>query len=447
MNLFKGDDLILYTGTVGSDKVDTTGYQTISNSEGSFAGTESIADGTYRLNIEVDADGSPDDLSIVLASKTVADLPAVIQTALRTATSRLETVALTAGKIITSSITEGATSKISITEGVSFLGALSSIEDVTASIDAAVDGVAAVAAVLTGSGFAATDYSGTNLVFDVVGSEGTDTITLDQNEDPVADVAAAIDLLLVNNADIACTASEGEIVFTATTAGSTQSITVNNVVTGDLSTLGFTTADTVAGTDATAGIQTIANSEGVFAGTEVMPDGVYHTSINIDDAGTEDIYITLADDKTVTEALALLQVALRAVTSSTETVAIANDKITVTSATTGASSSVVISDNGGLIAALSAIADVTAVIDDAVDGAEGAIQVSLPIASEIHEDAVFGFVASVQTSAGVNKAGLKFSYNTTSGVFTISDDTTTTELLENDKLTFIGGFAYASESV
>jgi len=130
-------------GYISEARSCVAGYQSISNSEGTFAGTESIADGTYHINVAVDG-GAVGDLSIVLATKTVADLPAVIQTALRADTSSTETVTLTGGKIVFTSATKSDDSAIIITEGAGddggLIAALTAISGVTAIIDTAVNG-------------------------------------------------------------------------------------------------------------------------------------------------------------------------------------------------------------------------------------------------------------------------------------------------------------------
>lgn len=92
-----------------------------------------------------------------------------------------------------------------------------------------------------------------------------------------------------------------------------------------------------------AGYATISNSIAALVGATVpaLPSATYKVDIAID--GTNyalSVPLLVADDWT--GIAAKIQVALRAATSSTETVAIADGKIKVTSATTGTSSTVLI---------------------------------------------------------------------------------------------------------
>jgi len=121
------------------------GHQTISNSEKPFTGAETIANGTYHLNV-VD-DGNPvNDVAVVCAADTITTMLVKFQAAMRIATGGLETAEVEYGMIKIASGTTGATSSILITEGAGddggLIAALSAIDGVTASIDDARDGIA-----------------------------------------------------------------------------------------------------------------------------------------------------------------------------------------------------------------------------------------------------------------------------------------------------------------
>lgn len=126
----------------------------------------------------------------------------------------------------------------------------------------------------------------------------------------------------------------------------------------------------------TAGIQEIIDNGAVdIVGTTLVADapGGYNLKINVDGAGLVEYNTGTMSTSSIQDALTALQVALRAGTGSTETIAIIDGKITVTSASVGTSSSIVITegDSAGFIAALTAAITGTATIDTAVDGVDG----------------------------------------------------------------------------
>lgn len=102
--------------------------------------------------------------------------------------------------------------------------------------------------------------------------------------------------------------------------------------------------DPVAGTAVpAAGYATISNSIAALVGATVpaLPSATYKVDIAIDGTNRAlSVALLVTDDWT--GIAAKIQIALRAATSSTETVAIADGKIKVTSATTGTSSTVLI---------------------------------------------------------------------------------------------------------
>jgi len=127
--------------------------------------------------------------------------------------------------------------------------------------------------------------------------------------------------------------------------------------------------------DMQIGHQSISNSEAEFTGSESITNGTYHLNVNDDGNGVNDVSVTCAADD-VDSMIVKLQVAIRAATGGSETVVREYGLIVVKSGTTGASSSIAMTDgagdDGGLIAALSAISGVTASIDAARDGVASA---------------------------------------------------------------------------
>lgn len=119
------------------------GYQTMSNSEGTYAGTESIATGIYKVRVTVDGVG-PTEMDVDLTGgKTVTELMAIWQTILRSSSVTLATVELDSGLIKVSGVTEGASGSILIQEGTSvgLLAALTLIAGVNNVIDGATAGI------------------------------------------------------------------------------------------------------------------------------------------------------------------------------------------------------------------------------------------------------------------------------------------------------------------
>ena len=193
--------VVSYSVEVEAGDIDTSGSASLSNSEGTFAGTEAIADGTYNIGVNIDGAGAADvstgaladtsgiaeisnagslaaftgatasglgaatyDLDVqVDQENTVATWPismivagaedwdaiaGLIQTSLQTASSTSPTVTITGGKFLISSATAGDTSRIIITAGTAgsgggdLLGAITALSaDYTATIDTPVDGV------------------------------------------------------------------------------------------------------------------------------------------------------------------------------------------------------------------------------------------------------------------------------------------------------------------
>ena len=194
----------------------------------------------------------------------------------------------------------------------------------------------------------------------------------------------------------------------------------------------------------TVGSATISNTGtlGAFTGATVpaIASATYDLDVDVDGGGNNQLAIALLNTDDWDGIATKIQTQLQAATSSTETVAITDGKITITSATDGSTSTIVIaagtagSGGGDLIAAITALgADYTATIDTPVDGIDGAFTIDVNTqnpASTCH------FVYQVRDSAGLDKTnGLKASYSSSTGKITIQDDGTTSELDAGDVVT------------
>ncbi len=178
----------------------------------------------------------------------------------------------------------------------------------------------------------------------------------------------------------------------------------------------------------TAGYATITNtgSLGAFTGATVpaLASATYDIDITVDGTLTP-VAVALLNTDSWTSIAAKIQAALRALTSSTETVTISSGKIKVTSASVGAASTIDIaagttgSGGGDLLAAINAIGATYVVsLDTPVDGTEGTI--SIQVTNSIPSDD-FSFIAQVRTTLGATKYGCKQVYNKTTGVLTLTD--------------------------
>lgn len=205
----------------------------------------------------------------------------------------------------------------------------------------------------------------------------------------------------------------------------------------------------------TSGYATISNtgSLGEFDGTTVpaiATQSDYELDITVDGGSVTKlatISINIADDWD--DIAAAIQTALRAATSSTETVAIVDGKIKITSATNGSSSSIVIAagtagtGSGDLLAVITALgATYTATVDTPVDGVEGAVEIDIVLsgASNSLPSNDFLYMVQVRDSDGKIKAGIKSSYSKTTGILTVEDDGSTTELAVGDAIIVMGHF-------
>lgn len=124
----------------------------------------------------------------------------------------------------------------------------------------------------------------------------------------------------------------------------------------------------------TAGLQKISSSPTPFVGSTAsgITAGTYHIDIAIDDAAADDLSIIIAGTEDWDAVAALIETALQAATSSTETYVISEGFMLCTSATTGNSSNVAITDGtgdaGGLLAIIDTLTNYLTTIESAVDG-------------------------------------------------------------------------------
>lgn len=245
-----------------------------------------------------------------------------------------------------------------------------------------------------------------------------------------------------------------KIILSSDTYGPTSTIAVlDGTVSGFLAAIlaqkaiASTVNAAVAGIDdiATSGYAEISNTGllGTF-GSAVVPaiaSATYDLDITVDGTIRKTATALLNTD-TWAQIAAKIQVALRALTLSTETVAIVNGKIKVTSATSGIASKIVIaagtfgSLGGDLLAAINALgANYVVSLNAPVDGVDGIVFVinsSASVSSPKPEPKANLFVRS---SAGAIKTNaLSMLWSETRGTFTISS-TVTTDLVAGDLVT------------
>lgn len=116
---------VVYSYQIESGDLDTSGYAEIRNSGtvGTFASATvpAITSATYDIDITVN--GTERKLAVALLNTdSWSGICTKIQTALRSATSSTETVAIVGGRIRVSSVTQGATSTILIEAGTTGSG-------------------------------------------------------------------------------------------------------------------------------------------------------------------------------------------------------------------------------------------------------------------------------------------------------------------------------------
>lgn len=245
-----------------------------------------------------------------------------------------------------------------------------------------------------------------------------------------------------------------QFVLTSETYGPTSTIAVlDGTTTGFLAALlaqkaiGSTINASTAGVDdiATSGYAEISNT-GTLAtfGSAVvpaLPSATYDLDVTADSTLRQVATALLVTD-TWAQIAAKIQVALRALTTSTETVAIVNGKIKVTSATSGIASSILIaagtagSGGGDLLAAIDAIgATYVTSLDAPVDGFDGIVFTVEPSASVYNPKPEPDSDLTVKSLAGAIKTNaLSMVWSETAGTFTISS-TITTDLTSGDLVT------------
>lgn len=136
---------------------------------------------------------------------------------------------------------------------------------------------------------------------------------------------------------------------------------------------------------AVSGFQEIASTSLTFSGSTIpaITAATYDLDVTIDGGGLNQLTFVIAATESWDTIVAAIQTALQTATGSTETVSILAGKIRVTSATTGASSVVLIaagtagSGGGDILAAIDTqVANMTTSIGTAVDGSTGRVDVS-----------------------------------------------------------------------
>ena len=179
-----------------------------------------------------------------------------------------------------------------------------------------------------------------------------------------------------------------------------------------------------------AGLQEISSTPTSFVGATVpaIAAATYDLDIDIDGLGVQQVGVAILITDDWDTIAAAIQAALRVLTGSTETVQIISGRIRVTSATTGAGSTVDIADGtlgsagGGLLAYIDAsVANMTTTIETAQDGSDDP--------SVIKEPGNFATTAEAGKTALLTGAKFKGStsgpglvYVLLEGNFTITDD-------------------------
>ena len=202
------------------------------------------------------------------------------------------------------------------------------------------------------------------------------------------------------------------------------------------------------------GYATISNTGSLLAFTGATVPALASATYDLDvtvDSTLRQVAVALLNTDDWDGIAAKIQVALRALTSSTETVAIVSGKIKITSATNGSTSTILIaagtagSPGGDLLAAIDALgATYVTSLDTPVDGVEGTI--SIPVvsgASATNPTRSFEITSiSVKTSAGKHKYGFHETYSTTTGLLTVFEVAGETPEFETGDIVAITGVFY-----
>lgn len=218
-------------------------------------------------------------------------------------------------------------------------------------------------------------------------------------------------------------------------------ITVSlEVEAGDLDTSGYATISNTGSAGAFVGATVPAITTSVGTG--------YELDVTIDGTPYKLATITITDTDDWATIVASIQSALQTATSSTETVAIVDGKIKVSSVTDGATSTVLIAagtagtGDGDLLAVIEALTGYDIVLDTPVGGTEGTVKVMVGQKYEkgvLKDFKVSGLVVT-NSSDIVKTDGLIVAYDKTTGYVSISDNGATAELASGDKVTFSGTF-------
>jgi hypothetical protein len=109
---------LVYDTPVAGTAGPTAGYATITNSEASLVGATvpALPSATYKIDMSIDSTNYTLSVALLVTDDWTG-IAAKLQTALRTATSSTETVAISGGKIKVTSATTGITSLVALAKG------------------------------------------------------------------------------------------------------------------------------------------------------------------------------------------------------------------------------------------------------------------------------------------------------------------------------------------
>jgi len=294
------------------------------------------------------------------------------------------------------------------------------------------------------------DFVNHSVDFSLNAGTGVKTINLASNDVSLAGILSELNTEFTTEAintlvEAVADATGKYVVLQRKAVGAASIVLVDGSGTPLVSIFGMT-AGTYTGTAATAGYQTISCTE-TFVGATVPAMGSYYTlNVDIDGSPFSVNNISIAPSSTWTDVVGAIEAAIQSKTASTEVCNITNARIRITSAINGGSSTVVITEGTGgrpLLAAITALADYTAVLGTPVDGRDGAVYFQIAPTAPTTLD--FYPIAMTVDSASKEKAGavtgLKLSYSKTTGMLAVLDDADAVEIKSGDVVTVIGHFA------
>lgn len=205
-----------------------------------------------------------------------------------------------------------------------------------------------------------------------------------------------------------------------------------------------------AGDKDSTGYAEISSTPTAFVGATVpaITSATYDLDVNTDGSGNNQLAIALLDSDDWDGIAAKIQTALRTATSGTEVVAVVDGAIRITSDSEGATSTVVIaagtagSGGGDLLTAIDGLAGYTTALETPVDGTEGSIAITIDSDAPNKESADqwdLLYTIQVRDSSGVEKtSSIIATYDKTTGILTVADNTTVGELNTDDVVTVNG---------